>query len=197
MDEMILAIIAGSLIPAIALITKKLVIDKVFNNINREIEIKTSSGKTRNYIINGKADEKIIIQLLESEINFELVVEKYIKNYINKSKHKDLSLSDGSHVDFILEINGKKVAVEAKENLDHFKANWAKNYLSDNKDINDIIFIVNSKISTKVMNNIENAIGSRNVKFISSPDGRGLNESLKNLLNTELKISRKNLKSFS
>ncbi|RWX52744.1 hypothetical protein [Photobacterium chitinilyticum] len=190
MDSLIAVLAAGSLIPTIAIIIKKLVIDQVFKNINKEIKIESSSGKSRNYLVNADIDEREIMRIIESEIDFEMVVRKSLNKYINKNRKQKLTVLDDYNADFIVEMDGKKVAVEAKSNLDNFKAIWAKHYIDGNENINELILVVNSKISEQIRLDIEDAIGDSRVKFISSPNGRRLNESLENLLNTEFKIKK-------
>ncbi|MCS0082271.1 hypothetical protein NDJ28_07465 [Vibrio alginolyticus] len=190
MDSLIAALAAGSLIPAIALLLKKLIVDQVFKNITKEIKIESRNGKSRNYLVNADVDEKEILRIIESEIDFELMVEKSLNNYIKNNKKNSVKINSDYFADFIVENNGKKIAIEAKSNFDNFKANWAKKYINDSSDINELIFVVNSKISDQIRKDIEREIGNSKVKFISSPNGRKLNQSLENLLNNEFKIKK-------
>lgn len=190
MDSLIAALAAGSLIPAIAFLLKKLIVDQVFKNITKEIKIESRNGKSRNYLVNADVDEKEILRIIESEIDFELMVEKSLNNYIKNNKKNSVKINSDYFADFIVENNGKKIAIEAKSNFDNFKANWAKKYINDSSDINELIFVVNSKISDQIRKDIEREIGNSKVKFISSPNGRKLNQSLENLLNNEFKIKK-------
>ncbi|EGQ9994412.1 hypothetical protein FR279_22610, partial [Vibrio vulnificus] len=85
MDSLVAALAAGSLIPTIAFVIKKLIVDQVFKNISKEIRIESSSGKSRYYLVNADVDEKEILRIIESEIDFESVVEKSLIQYIKKN----------------------------------------------------------------------------------------------------------------
>ncbi|ENK1960118.1 hypothetical protein [Vibrio cholerae] len=190
MDSLVAALAAGSLIPTIAFVIKKLIVDQVFKNISKEIRIESSNGKSRYYLVNADVDEKEILRIIESEIDFESVVEKSLIQYIKKNKKNNFKINNNYCADFIVENDGKKIAIEAKSNFDNFKANWAKKYINEASDINELIFVVNSKISDEIRKDIEREIGNSHVKFISSPNGHKLNQSLENLLNNEFKIKK-------
>ncbi|ENC9835243.1 hypothetical protein ABLG28_001498 [Vibrio fluvialis] len=190
MDSLLAALAAGSLIPTIAFVIKKLLVDQIFKNLSKEIKIESSNGKSRNYLVGADVDEKEILRIIESEFDFESVVEKSLNQYIKKNKKNNLKINNDYFADFIVENEGKKIAIEAKSNFDNFKANWAKKYINESSDINELIFVVNSKISEQIRKDIEREIGNSKVKFISSPNGRKLNQSLENLLNNEFKIKK-------
>lgn len=190
MDGLIAALAAGSLIPTIAFVIKKLIVDQVFKNISKEIRIESSNGKSRHYLVSADVDEKEILRIIESEIDFESVVERSLTQYIKKNKKNNFKINSDYCADFIVENDGKKIAIEAKSNFDNFKANWARKYINEESDINELIFVVNSKISNEIRKDIEREIGNSHVKFISSPNGRNLSQSLENLLNNEFKIKK-------
>lgn len=190
MEGLIASLLAGAIIPAIAILIKKCVIDQAFKKYNREIIIESSTGKSRKYLFSGDIDEREILKAINSEIVFENLVRRSIENYIKKHDGDNLKIINDLSADFVLEKEGKKIAIEAKSDLNNFKANWAKDYLDVNSDINEVLIVVNSIISDEIKAGIEREIGGSRAKFIVSPNGRKLNQSLENHFNTEFNFKK-------
>ncbi|MBV7439698.1 hypothetical protein [Aeromonas sp. sif2416] len=187
MDELSTLIIAGSLIPAISFLVKKFIVDKIFSGLENEISIKDVNGKIIKFTVNTNTSNEEIRDIFESELQFEETVERNLNDFIRShSKHK-IQLSHGKNIDFLLHYNNKKIGIEAKANANRFKAKWISNYFKENKDIDELIIIINSKIPHDFIKEINN---NDRIKFISSPKGKGLSKSINNVLEADLKLNK-------
>lgn len=192
MDDIIMAFVAGLVVPALAIIVKKFVVGKVFDGAYKEVKVKTQTGKELNYFIDANVTDKEVLELANSELDFEIEVKKSILNAIEKNHdNKVLNFTDGNYIDFILELNGRKIGVEAKSSLKNFKANWVEKYISENEGVHEIIFIVNSDISLIVKEEIKSVVGNNRVDFISSKVGQHLNDTFERIINGEFSKNSK------
>lgn len=185
MDDMIVVLAAGALIPLIAIFVKSIVIDRFFERTMKELILKSSDGKIKKFMVKANASESEVKEILDSELYYEEMVKKSINKYINSHKKFNLSLHEGKHIDFLLENQDSKIGIEAKASIENFKSDWLKNYFEENKAIDELIFIANSKISESLIKEMNNLQKDYRLKFISSPNGKNLNKTIENVLDTE------------
>ena len=185
MDDILSIILFGSIVPAVSYLIKILVIDNVFNYTKNEILLKSKEGKEFRYIVGLNESNEDIRKLFEDELKFEKLVEKNLYRFIKSHNLVDYHLTEGKRLDFLLSVNDRKIGIEAKSNVEHFKTKWVSSYFKENNDIDELIMIVNSKIPNDFMDEINKAEGSK-VKFISSSNNRGLTKSINNILELDL-----------
>jgi hypothetical protein len=190
MEELLTLIAAGSLIPVISFIVKKLIVDKAFEFMKDEISIKDKNGKEIKFIAStGISNEEIKI-IFESELKFEAEVQKSINKFIHVHNKFDLKLSHGKYIDFLLSYDDKKIGIEAKSNVARFKAKWISDYFKENSEIDELIMIIDSRIPESFLKEVDRFDYSKKVKFISSPRGKGLAKSISNVLEADLGLKK-------
>lgn len=187
MEELFTLIAAGALIPTISLLVKKLIVDRAFEILENEISIKDKNGKELKFIANSNEDVKAIF---ESELNFEKEVKKNINKFIHAHKKYDFELSNGKYIDFLLSYGDKNIGIEAKSNINRFKAKWISDYFKENIEIDELVIILDSKVPESFLKEIENFDYRKKIKFISSPRGKGLSQSINNVLEADLGLNK-------
>jgi hypothetical protein len=190
MEELLTLIAAGSLIPAISIIIKKYIIDKVFEVSKNEITIKDKVGKEFKILIDAKDSDTEIKKIFETEIKFESEVQKILNKFIYNHKKLKLQLSSGNNLDFLLDFNDRIIGIEAKTHAEHFKAKWISNYFKENSEIDELIMIIDSKIPQSFLQEVSGFQKNQKVKFISSPRSKDLSKSINNLLEADLGINK-------
>lgn len=190
MDELLTIIVAGSLIPAISFLVKRFVVDRAFSVLENEISIKDKDGKVFKFIVNSDTSSEEVKNIFESELQFEADVKRSIDNFIRSHNKYEFILSHGKNLDFLLLHNDRKIGIEAKSNANRFKAKWISSYFEENKDIDELIMIIDSKIPEDFLKEVEKFGKNKKVKFISSPRGKGLSTSLKNVLEADLGLNK-------
>jgi cell fate (sporulation/competence/biofilm development) regulator YlbF (YheA/YmcA/DUF963 family) len=190
MNELLAVIAAGALIPAISLIVKKLIVDRIFEGRESEISIRGKDGKEFKLLLDSGASSEELRDIFESEIEFEAEVKKNLERFIRSHEKYDLKLSNGKQVDFLLFSNGRRIGIEAKSNADRFKAKWISSYFKESSGIDELIMILDSKIPENFLNEVKTYDKNMKVKFISSPRGKELSKSIGNVLETELGLNK-------
>lgn len=190
MEELLTLIAAGSLIPAISFLVKKIIIDKAFEVMENEISIKDKNGKVLKFIASSNISNEDVKIIFESELNFEAEVKKNINKFIHEHKKHNFELSYGKYIDFLLSYDDKKIGIEAKSNASRFKAKWISDYFKENIEIDELIMILDSKIPDSFLKEVDNLDSSKKVKFISSPRGKGLAKSISNVLEADLGLNK-------
>lgn len=188
MNEIFSLIAAGTLIPAISVTIKIIVIDGLLNRVKREISITDAVGKEFKIVMNATASNDDLRKAFESEVRFESEVKRHLDSFIRTHKNYDLQLSSGNKLDFLLECNSKRIGIEAKANPKQFKAKWIYEYFENNNDIDELIMIIDSKVPESFLLETSKNEIHKKIKFISSPRGKGLSKSIENVLWTELNI---------
>lgn len=185
MDDIIAAISAGALIPLVAIFFKKFILDLFFARNRKELFLKSDDGKVMKFMMDLDSSEVDLKNILESELVYEDKVRRSIYRYMKNNKELGLNLREGKHVDFLLEGSGAKIGIEAKSSIDNFNAEWLKDYFETNSSIDELIFVANSKITEPLLKEVESMPKKYKLKFISSPNGRNLNNTLENVLDFE------------
>lgn len=187
MEELLTLIAAGAMIPAISILVKKLIVDKAFDVLDHEISIKDKNGKELKFVANSNEDVKAIF---EAELNFEAEVKRNINKFIHTHKNLNFELSNGKYIDFLLSYGNKNIGIEAKSNADRFRAKWISEYFKENIEIDELIMVVDSKVPQSLLTEVDRLSGSKKVKFISSPRGKGLSNSMNNVLETDFGLNK-------
>lgn len=185
MEEVLSLIIAGVLIPSIAFLSKKIIIEKLLHKSKVGMIIKGENGREIKYLVESKTTGEQLRKIYESELKFEEQVKKSLKKYIELNRSLNLVLNEEKLVDYLIEYNDKKIGVEAKLNTKNFKAKWISDYFSNNSDTDEIIIIFRTKVSEEFKSEINKSQYKDRVKLISSPKGKGLTKLIENILNTE------------
>jgi hypothetical protein len=186
MEELLALIAAGSLIPAIAFLSKKLIIEKILEHTKKEILITDQNGKKSKYLVEFNMPSEEINKIFEKEIKFEKQVKSSLDKYISQHRKMKLKISEEKTFDFLISFENKRIGVEAKASASNFKANWISDYFSKDSNAEKLIMIFDSKIPESLTEKIMHSEYKNKVKFISSPRGKGLNETIENVLNSEL-----------
>ncbi|MNG66275.1 hypothetical protein D3C81_1120500 [compost metagenome] len=190
MEELTSLLLAGALIPTIAIIVRKLIVDKVFEKLGNEILVKDKNGKELKFITNSSISSKYVRDVFESELNFEAEVKKNIHKFIGSHSRLGFKLSSGKNIDFILSRGDKMIGIEAKSNADIFKAKWISDYFKESDDIDELIMIVNSKIPAEYIDEVKKLNDGKKVIFISAPRGKEMYRLLNNVLVIGLGINK-------
>lgn len=179
MTELIITMLAGLGVPALTLLIKYY-LDAKDAHSKKYVEVKNSNGKKFSLIVEGKVEEELIRKLLKEEYAFEDQVERILKNY--KAKNESFKYFKNSHVDFILEMNNKTIALEAKTNSNRpLKLHYEK-VKENHPEVDELLFLFNSEIPKKYFDEYK---GKNDVKFISSPRGKALSNKITNVLDQE------------
>jgi len=187
MEELLTLISAGALIPGISLLVKKFIVEKAFKALDNEMSIKDKNGKEFKFIANSNEDVKAIF---ESELNFESEVKKKINKFIYAHKKYDFELSSGKYIDFLLCYGDKKIGIEAKSDINRFRAKWISDYFKENVEIDELVMILDSRVPESFLKEIEDLDYRKKIKFISSPRGKGLSQSINNVLEADLGLNK-------
>ncbi|MFV8570243.1 hypothetical protein ACNQ6O_03440 [Marinobacter sp. SBS5] len=186
MEDFLTLLAAGSLISAAAFITKNLVSEKLLNFVNKEISISDKRGKKTKFFVKFNTPDEEVFKLLDRELEFEKKVKNALNKYIRSHKEIDLNLSEESTFDFLVSSEDKKIGFEAKSSINSFKAEWIRDYFNENSEISELIMVVESEVPDNIFNEIKHSELGGKVKFVSSPQGTNLNQSIENILNSEL-----------
>lgn len=192
MEELLALIAAGSLIPAIAFFSKKLIIEKILDHAKKEISITNQKGKKTKYLVEFNVTGEEISKIFEKELKFEEQVKSSLNKYISQHKNMNLKISEAKTFDFLIAFDNKKIGVEAKASTENFKAKWISDYFSKDSNAEKLIMIFESKIPESLTNEIRDSKYKNKVKLVSSPRGKGLSETIENVLNSELGESKLN-----
>ncbi len=186
MEDFLTLLAAGSLISATAFITKNLVSEKLLKFLNKEISISDERGKKTKFIVKFNTPDEDVYKLLEKELEFEKKVKNSLNKYIRNHKEIDLNLSEENTFDFLVSFDDKKIGFEAKSSIKSFKTEWIKDYFAKNSDISELIMVLESDIPNNIFNEIKRSELGEKVKFVSSPMGANLNQSIETILNSEI-----------
>ncbi|EJD6084789.1 TPA: hypothetical protein KEY91_002714 [Proteus mirabilis] len=182
MDELISLFLAGAMIPTIAILVKKFLVDRAFKKIQSEILVKNKDGKKLKFFTTLNVTDEEVKKIFESELNFEINVKKNIDKFIAAHKNLNFELSNGKYVDFILSYADKVIAIEAKSNANLFKAEWISDYFKENADVDELIMIINSKIPKEFIEEKNKLSNGKKISFIAAPREKELNKLLTNVL---------------
>ncbi|EOW4146721.1 hypothetical protein ACOW9W_004017 [Vibrio parahaemolyticus] len=173
------SLLAGVAVPIVGIIFK-LFLDAREKRVSRVVNVKDVKGKNFTIIMEGKTDINYISKVLENEYLLEDKVEKIFSEY--KRKHSDFSYHKNKVVDFLLEYNDKKIAVEVKSSGSIVHRDYIKYLKDSHPDVTELLFVFDSDIPTDIKNAFVN---DKFVKFVSSPRGKALKEKVTNTLNHE------------
>ncbi|HBC6188920.1 TPA: hypothetical protein KEW13_001847, partial [Proteus mirabilis] len=81
MDELISLFLAGAMIPTIAILVKKFLVDRAFKKIQSEILVKNKDGKKLKFFTTLNVTDEEVKKIFESELNFEINVKKNIDKF--------------------------------------------------------------------------------------------------------------------
>jgi hypothetical protein len=179
MDEFTSVILAGSIIPVIAVLIKKLLIDNLFNNSRKEVIIKSENGKTSNFTVSTHDIEKEISEYLKSMKELEKEVQKTLLKIVNENKDLNLHYEKRlNKYDFSIANDDIKIFIDMTSNLKNKKSIINEHKKNDiNKNNKFILISQNNKIK-KELDEID-----ENLSFISFSNKKNLNE----LLEMEIK----------
>jgi hypothetical protein len=182
MDEFMLSAAVSLLASIVAPYIVYLVKRNIKNTPNeRVLEITDSEGRDRTIVHVGKFDKENIKSALISEYDFENKIENSLKKY--KKNHKDFEFKRNKTVDFLVKMNGKIIALEAKSGNNIPSDRYYKKLKSSHPEIDELIFLFNSEIPESYLARYKNR---KDIKFISAPREKGLEAKINNILNQEL-----------
>lgn len=190
MDDFLSLLLMGSIIPTLAFVVKKVIIEKAISTLWNEFSIKSENGKELKFIAKIDISSNEIKKIIESELSFETEVKKHLSHFITSHKKLDLELSHGKYVDFIMSYGDRIIGIEAKSNAERFNAKWISEYFKENDGINDLIMIVDSKIPMKIINEVKQFDSDKRIRLISSPKGKDLSKLIDNVLTTDLGLKK-------
>ncbi|MFJ1521465.1 hypothetical protein ACG59Z_16530, partial [Acinetobacter sp. ABJ_C1_1] len=83
---------------------------------------------------------------------FEDSIYKLLKKEL--SEYSNIIIKYGKNVDFIIEYNGKRLAVECKSSLNHLNNKQINEYFNDEKNINNLIVVSESDIKENMKDDL-------------------------------------------
>jgi hypothetical protein len=182
MDEVMLSAAASLLVSVIAPYLVYILKRKITKSPQKRVlEITDSDGRDRTIIHVGKFDKEHIKSTLTNEYDFEKKIENSLKKY-KRNHHKDFEFKRNKTVDFLLKINGKIIAIEAKSGNNVPSERNYKKLKNNHPEIDELIFLFNSEIPESYLNRYRNQKG---IQFISAPREKGLEAKITNILNQE------------
>ncbi len=189
MEELSSIILAGAIIPMIALVIKKIFIDTAFKNSKKELIIKNENGKTSILTLKTNNFEQEISNYLKNQKDIESEVQKTINKIINENKKLNLKFSKDSKYDFSLENNDIKIFIDVISNLKD-KDSLIQSYKKTFKNNNEKLILINKNNNHKYK--VDSDKLNNELSFISFSNKKNLNLSLEAEIME--KINSKNLK---
>nr|WP_256833681.1 hypothetical protein [Pseudomonas oleovorans] len=179
MDDFTLSVFvslaASVLAPLLVYLAKKKII---ISPQKRTLKVTDSDGRDRTIVYAGRLDEEHIASTLSTEYELERKIEKILKKY--KRNHKDFEVRRNKLVDFVVKMNGRIIAIEAKTGNNRPSEKYYKKLRDSHPEIDELIFLFNSEIPESYTKKYRDYLG---VHFISAPREKGLEHKIVNTLN--------------
>jgi hypothetical protein len=179
MDELTSIILAGSIIPVIAMLIKKLLIENLFNNSKKELIIKSENGRESSLTVNAHDIEKELSEYLKSKKELEKEVQKTLLKIINDNK--DLKLHYEKRLnkyDFSIANDDVEIFIDMISSLKNKKSIINEHKKKDISKNNKFILISQNNKIKKALDEVDD-----DLSFISFSNKKNLNE----LLEMEIK----------
>ena len=180
MDAPLIPIIA-SMVGAVTAYIAGWVINKYSNKIHaKEITIKSSDGKEETLTLENGTDEEQILSALRKERELEESIYNILKTYTYPAGDSIIKL--GKSIDFIANINNRKIGIEVKSNLSYFNIEKFSKYLDEESDLEKLFIFTTGDIPNTIFKKSKKILDTKKLKIIPLNKANEREQQIKELL---------------
>ncbi len=180
MDAPLIPIIASLVGAATAYFARWAIEKYIRSHKEQEIIIKSLDGKEETLSVKDGTNETQILSALRKERDLEESIYNILKTYTYPIENSTIKL--GKFIDFIANIDNKKLGIEVKSNLSHLNIDKVNKYFSEESDLEKLLIFTTSTIPDKLIKRTKRLVDSNKIKYVTLNDEDEREQQIKKIL---------------
>lgn len=187
METFLTTIIGGLTIPVLAF-AFKIAFDRWLVGRSKEVTVELANGKIETFTVDADAGDAQIVDEVHSGMALERDVAAALKKIsLNTGR---LTAREGKHVDFLVQVQGKTLAIECKTNVDQIGVSSVEKYLEAEGGSGKLLLVSRKPAPPGVLQRTGQYIESGKLSYIYIPTGTDVFDALFDAVSSELRVQR-------
>ena len=163
MDNFLANIIAGLTVPALA-IAFNIAFERWLVGRTKEVVAHLANGRNKTFTVHANASDAQIVEVVGNG----LTLERDVFRALNRLQLgiSGLEVRYGAHVDFVVEMPTRKVAIECKINVDQIDDVSVERQLSLEDDISELLLVVREPVPANLLVRTRRLIDAGKLKLV-------------------------------